>query len=182
MTPESSPKSSLFCAAVVTSAHGVAGHVKVKCFLEDPSHLKTFSPFLNENGEEAYAVAKVISQDQDVLIVTLQGVADRNQAESLKGAKLMLSPDRLPELSEDTYYHKDLIGLSVKSFKGQSLGHVQAVYNFGAGELLEVRTDQGKLEMLPFTKENVSEIVKEEGALVLSHDGESFLKGEFYVS
>lgn len=182
MTPGSSPNSSLFCAAVIASAHGVHGHVKVKCFLEDPQQLKAFSPFCNEKGEEAYKVGKVLSQDHDVLTLSLEGVRDRNQAENLKGAKLMLSQERLTALSEDTFYHKDLIGLSVKSFKGQSLGEVRAIYNFGAGELLEIKTLQGKLEMIPFTKETVLEVAKEEGSVLLSREGEAFLKGEVYVS
>jgi 16S rRNA processing protein RimM len=182
MTPGSSPNSSLFCAAVIASAHGVHGHVKVKCFLEDPQQLKAFSPFCNEKGEEAYKIGKVISQDHDVLTLSLEGVTDRTQAETLKGAKFLLSQERLPELSEDTFYHKDLIGLPVKSSKGQLLGEVRAIYNFGAGELLEVKTLQGRVEMIPFTKEIVSEVAKEEGFILLSQEGEAFLRGEVYVS
>lgn len=182
MPLESSQNSSLFCAAVITSAHGVQGHVKVKCFLEDPSQFKSFSPFYNEKGEEAYKVTKVLSQDKDVLTVSLDGVSDRNQAELMKGAQLMLSPSHLPELSEDTFYHRDLIGLSVKSSQGEPLGKVHAVHNFGAGELLEIKTPEGKLEIIPFTKAIVSEVSKEAGTLLLSEEGTAFLKGEFDVS
>src|SRR3546814_643978 len=95
--------SSLFCAAVVASAHGIQGHVKVKCFLEDPHHLRDYSPLSNEEGEPVYKVKKVLSQDKDTLIVAFDGIADRNEAERLKGAKLMLPWERLPELSEDTF-------------------------------------------------------------------------------
>lgn len=182
MTLDSSQNSPLFCAAVITSAHGIHGHVKVKCFLEDPSQFKSFSPFYKETGEEAYKVNKVLSQDKDVLIISLEGVSDRNQAEDIKGSQLMLSRSNLPDLSEDTFYHRDLIGLSVTSFQGQSLGEVHGVYNFGAGDLLEIKTLDDKLEMLPFTREIVSEVVKEERTLRLSQEGEAFLKGEFDVS
>lgn len=181
MTPNSFQNSSLFCAAVITAAHGIKGHVKVKCFLEDPQHLKSFSPFYNEEREEVYKISKVISQDQDVLTLSLEGITDRNDAERLKGTPLMVLRERLPELSEDTFYHNDLIGLSVKSAQGETLGHVRAIYNFGAGELLEIKTSQGKLEMIPFTKEIVSEVIKDKD-LLLTQEGESFLKGEYYVS
>src|SRR3990167_5587256 len=151
MNPASSQASSLFCASVIASAHGVHGHVKVKCFLEDPTHLKTYSPYSNEDGEPAYIVKKVLSHHKDVLIVSFEGVTDRTKAEGLKGAKLMLAQDRLPSLMDDTYYHKDLIGLSVISSEGQSFGRVHAVYNFGAGELLEITTLKSTLHMIPFT-------------------------------
>ncbi|HUX80670.1 MAG TPA: ribosome maturation factor RimM [Alphaproteobacteria bacterium] len=168
----------LICAAVIASAHGIRGHVKVKCFLEDPALFKTYSPFLNEIGEEVYKIEKVFSQNKDIFIVSLRGVADRNQAELLRSAKLMLPKERLPELSEDTFYHRELIGLSVRSLQGQLLGEVHALYNFGAGELIELKTLAGDLKMIPFTRETVPEIKLEEGTLLLSDAGEMFLKEE----
>ncbi|MBA3813030.1 MAG: 16S rRNA processing protein RimM [Alphaproteobacteria bacterium] len=177
MVSGSSPASSLFCAAVIASAHGIQGHVKVKCFLEDPAHLKTYSPYSNEEGEPVYTVKKVLSQNKDVLVVSFEGVTDRTKAESLRGSKLMLAPERLPELVDDTYYHKDLIGLSVISTEGQSAGTVHALYNFGAGELLEVKTIAGTLHMIPFTHEMVVEVDLEKGTLRLSKGAELFLEG-----
>lgn len=173
---------SLFCAAVIAAPHGVQGYVKVKCFLEDPRKFKAYSPYSNEQGEETYTVKKVVSQDKDVLIVSLNEVSDRNQAELIKGAKLMLSRDRLPHLSEDIYYHCDLIGLSIKSSSGDSLGTVHALYNFGAGDLLEIKTIDSRFEMIPFTRASVSEVNIEKGFLFLSQEGEMFLKGGRNVS
>lgn len=178
MTMASSQNSSLFCAAVIASAHGVQGHVKVKCFLEDPAHLKTYSPYSNEDGESVYAIKKVLSHQKDVLVISFEGVTDRTQAEGLRGAKLMLAQDRLPHLLEDTYYHKDLMGLSVLSSEEKPLGSVHAVYNFGAGELLEVKTLKDTLHMTPFTQEMVPEVNLEKGFLRLSQAGEMFLEGD----
>lgn len=176
MTSLSSVTSSPFCAAVIASAHGVHGHVKVKCFLEDPTRFKSYSPFSNEAGESVYTVKKVLSQNKDVLVVSLDGVIDRTMAEGMRGEKLMLSPDRLPRLVEDTYYHKDLIGLSVMGTNGRSLGTVHALHNFGAGDLLEVKTSTD-LVMVPFTHDMVPEINLEAGIVRLSEDGEAFLEG-----
>ncbi len=182
MSQASFKHSSHFCAAVITSPHGVKGHVKVKCFLEEPQQLKTYSPFCNERGEEAYKVNKVISQDKDLLILSLEGVQDRNQAESLKGAKLMVADDKLPEPEEDVFYHKDLVGLKVMSCTGEDLGLLKAVFNFGAGDLLEVKTAQGKLELIPFTKEMVSRVAQDKETLTLTSEGEAYLKGDVYAS
>jgi 16S rRNA processing protein RimM len=173
---------SLVLAAVIASADGVRGHVKVKCFLEDPSQFKDYSPFLSENGESTYEIEKVLSQDKDLLIVSFKGVTDRNQAESLNGSKLMFPRERLPELEEDTFYRRELMGLSVQSSQGHVLGKVQALHNFGAGDLLEVKTLEGKREMIPFTREVVPTIDMKEGALQLSTAGEMFLKGDIYDS
>jgi 16S rRNA processing protein RimM len=178
MVVGSSVTSNLFCAAVIASAHGIQGHVKVKCFLEDPAQLKTYSPYSNEEGESVYAVKKVLSQTKDVLIVSLEGVTTRTEAEDLRGAKLMLDSERLPALVDDTYYHKDLIGLPVISKKGQPVGTVHALYNFGAGELLEVKANTGTLHMIPFTHEMVVEVNLEKKTLHLSSEADLFFEEE----
>lgn len=182
MALASTSHSSLFCAAVIATAHGVHGHVKVKCFLEDPSQFKLFSPYSNEKGDTSYTVEKILSQNKDVLIVSLRGVNDRNQAEHLRGAQLMLSKERLPELSDDTFYHADLIGLTVESSQGRPLGIVHALYNFGAGDILEVKLTTDKLGMIPFTKEAVPEVNIQQRIIRLSEVGETFLEGGNYVS
>ncbi len=182
MSSDSSHSLPLFCVAVIAGAHGVRGHVKIKCFLDDPTLLKTSPSFLNEKGEEVYKIEKILSQKKDVFIVSLEGVTDRNQAESLKGSQLMFPRNQLPEVPEDTFYHAELIGLSVKSPQGQSLGKVHALYNFGAGDLLEVKTLKGKLEMIPFTEAMVPDINLKAGVLHLSGDGELFLKGGLDVT
>jgi len=94
----------------------------------------------------------------------------------------MFSRDRLPDLSEDTFYHHELIGLSVKSLSGQLLGKVHALYNFGAGELLEVKTPTGDSKLIPFTRETVPEVNLNERTLLISDIGEIFLGGEPDVS
>lgn len=182
MTSGTSSPSSLFCAAVIASAHGVRGHVKIKCFLEDPSQFMAYSPYCNDKGEEVYKVSKIISQDKDTLVLALEGVSDRNQAELMKGTQLMLPREHLPKLVDDTYYHRDLIGLSVKSSAGPLLGTVQALYNFGAGDLLEVKTLENKLEMIPFRQEFVPEVNLDQGVLLLSESGKMFLEGDTHVS
>ena len=48
-----------------------------------------------------------------MVIATLEGVADRNAAEALKGLRLYVPKDALPEPDEDEFYHADLLGLEV---------------------------------------------------------------------
>lgn len=171
--------SSFFCAAVITSPHGIQGHVKIKCFLEDPSDFKTYSPYCNEDGEETYKVSKVFSQEKDILIASLEGIHDRNEAESLKGAKLMLARSCLPNLSEGTFYHADLLNLQVLSSLNEVVGVVHALYNFGAGDILEIKIKHGKLIMIPFTQGIVPDVDIKKGFLRLSHAGDLLVEETF---
>lgn len=167
----------LICAGIITSSHGIQGHVKVKSFLEDPASFVTYSPFYNEAGEPTYRIAKIISHAKDMLTIFLEGVHDRTAADALKGAHLMMVRTQLPPMNDDTFYHADLVGLQVLSPSEAVLGTVYAVYNFGAGDILEVKVPSAKLEMIPFSKEIVPVVDLENGMVQVSQDGELLLKG-----
>jgi 16S rRNA processing protein RimM len=65
-------------------------------------------------------------------------VGDRSLAEALRGTELTVPRSALPPLGEGEYYHADLIGLPCSSTEGEGLGHIVAVENFGAGDIVEV--------------------------------------------
>lgn len=165
------------CAAIIVAPHGIRGHVKVKSFLEDPTCLKAYSPFCTEQGEEEYKITKILSRTKDVLVVALEGIGDRTAAELVRGVKLMVKREQLPELAEDTFYHEDLLGLQVMSSQNQSLGQVHALFNFGAGDIMEIQTIEGKLEMFPFSRALVPEIDLQKGFLKLSSEGDVWSGG-----
>lgn len=72
-------------------------------------------------------------------VVELAGVEDRNQAEALRGCKLMVPESDRPPLGEDEYHVLDLIGLEVfNQLTGEILGTVVDVIPAG-NDLLEVQ-------------------------------------------
>ena len=75
----------------------------------------------------------------------------------------------MPKLAEDEYYLEDLVGLKVRlSSSGVDVGEVVGVYNFGAGDVLEVKElATGKRNMLPFTKAFVPEVNIQEGYIIV---------------
>ncbi|MBI3672526.1 MAG: 16S rRNA processing protein RimM, partial [Rhizobiales bacterium] len=72
-------------------------------------------------------------------IASLDGVADRNAAEALKGAELFVARTRLPDPAAGEFYVNDLVGLPVVRPDGTILGEVAGVANYGAGDLLDVK-------------------------------------------
>lgn len=167
----------LICAGVFLSPRGLKGHVKIKSFLEEPAYFKTYSPFCDEEGNKKYNIIKVLDEPKGEASVVLEGVNDRTAAETLKGSKLMLSRTQLPDLANDVFYHADLIGLQVLSVGEHSLGTVQGVYNFGAGDILDIRLLTEKDVMLLFSHETVPEVNVSKGFIRLSHEGEHLLRG-----
>ncbi len=155
------------CLGAIVGVHGIKGEVKVKSFTEDERALQNYGDVENKKGDKKYSV-KIVGHSKELLRVKIKGVEDRNTAETLIGTELYVNRDVLPELGEEEFYHTDLIGLDVKEdASGEVIGKVDAIYNFGAGDLIEIRFSEGGSEMLPFTKQYVPEIKIKDGYIIV---------------
>ena len=155
----------LIFVAQVGAAHGVRGEVKVTTFTADPMALADYKTLLRQDGSPALTIASA-RPAKGGIVARLNGVADRNAAEALRGLKLYISRDSLPEPEEDEFYLADLIGLSVETAEGELLGKVKTVQDFGAGDLLEIQPRAGATWWLPFTREAVPQVLIAQGKLI----------------
>lgn len=147
------------CLGEISTAHGVRGLVRVRVYGDDPQALTKYGPlFTSETGEKTIAV-KMKNAANKFWIAEVAGVTDRNAAEALRGIKLWLERDKLPELAEDgEIYYEDLVGMTVKSATDDNVGVVIAVENFGAGDLLEIKPSAGATFYLPYADEYIVEV------------------------
>lgn len=154
------------CLGVITGAHGIRGAVKVKSFTESPDALTAYGPLSDVTGKERFNLS-VIGQAKGQLIVKIDEVKDRNKAEMLKGCELFIDRANLPEAADDEFYHADLVGLKALDEAGDLFGIVKAVFDFGAGDILELQRYDGKSVMMPFTSDVVPTIDLKAGHLVI---------------
>lgn len=122
----------------------------------------------------------------DVLLVKLTGVNDRDAAFSLKGQQVAVPRKDLPETDEGEYYWSDLIGLQVTNTDGVDFGKITQVLETGANDVLVVRETQatqvqgkdGKLReeyrerLIPFTSEAVPEVNLQAGTVLVDWDAD----------
>src|SRR6185369_1247446 len=83
------------------------------------------------------------------VVVRAKEVETREQAEALRGLRLYIPRDALPEPDEDEFYVADLVGMEVRSLEGDVLGRVKSVRDFGAGDLPEIQPPTGESWWLP---------------------------------
>jgi 16S rRNA processing protein RimM len=159
----SEPK--LLLVAQVGGAHGVRGELKITTFTADPMALKDYKTLLRQDGSTAVTIASA-RPVKGGIVARLKGVDDRNAAEALRGLKLFITRDVLPEPEEDEFYLADLIGLRVETEAGEVLGKVKAIQDFGAGDLIEIQPKAGATWWLPFTREAVPQVRIGEGRLI----------------
>ena len=140
--------------AAIAGAHGVKGEIRLKLFSESAESLSRHDK-LFVGGVERRLLS--IRDSGKTAVARFESIADRSAAEVLRGTLVEVERTALPPLEEGEYYHVDLIGLPANDKDGRQVGTVVAVENYGAGDLLEVRTVDGKSSLIPF-KPGIAEL------------------------
>lgn len=153
--------------ATIGSAQGLRGEVRVRSYTADPTALGDYGHLYSDDGR-VFEILE-IRAGKNVAIVRFRGVNDRNAAEALNGLELFIERDNLPdeELDEDEFYYADLEGLEAIDQEGKSYGTVSAVYDFGAGDLLELKGPGRRPTLIPFSESAVLEIDLEGGRILI---------------
>jgi len=112
-------------------------------------------------GTVTLAAAEVKTH-ADGLVARLEPVADRNTAESLKGARIFVARSDFPAPQDpDEYYWVDLIGLTVVNREGVVLGTVRDLMPTGPHSVLclEHTEGEGTVErLIPFVSVYVDKV------------------------
>ena len=140
--------------AAVIGAQGLKGEVKAKLFTAAPDALPRYGVLHTRDGRKLKVTAFRPTKPGEA-VIAFEGVRDRNAAEALKGAELLVDRSALPQTAEDEFYHADLIGLEARDAEGRILGKVSALYNYGASDVIELRRPDGNDVLLAFSRETV---------------------------
>jgi 16S rRNA processing protein RimM len=156
------------CVGIVTGVHGLKGLVRIKPFTETPEAVTAYGSVETEDGSRRLELEFANKTGKGQIAVRVAGIADRDAAEALKGQRLYVRRERLPATEADEFYHADLIGLAVQRSSGPGVGKVRGVYDFGAGDVLEIVDEMGSLIMMPFTRDAVPEIDLAAGVVIVA--------------
>lgn len=78
-------------------------------------------------------------------ILELDGVTDRNTAEALVGCEVSVEKGELPVLSDDEFYHSELIGMEVVTDDGKRLGRITEIMPTGSNDVFVVKGAYGEV-------------------------------------
>ena len=166
------------CLGKIVGVHGIRGEVKVKSYTALDKDLGSYGDLEDKNSTQKFTL-KVTGHSKDLLRVKIKGVDDRNKAETLIGTELYANRDVLPEVqTEDVFYEADLVGLEVLDDQKNKVAKVIGFYNFGAGDILELKLTNGKTEMLPFNKAYVPDVNLEESYIIVTSTAMVFSEDE----
>ncbi|MFY1690718.1 ribosome maturation factor RimM [Plantactinospora sp. WMMB782] len=105
---------------------------------------------------------------QGRLLVSFDGVYDRDVAEALRGTLLVVDSAELsPPDDPDEFNDHQLVGLAVVTPAGESLGEVARIDHAPASDLLVLRRPEGRTALIPFVRAIVPEVDLAAGRVVV---------------
>jgi 16S rRNA processing protein RimM len=135
----------------IVKPQGIKGEVKVLCYVDNPSGLSKLAQITV--GGRPYRILRTRAVGQEAYL-TLEGVADRDAAESLRDKVLTVPREMADDLKKGQYFVQDLIGLVLTDGE-RELGKITDVLQYGAADVLVL--DQGK-RMVPYLNKLVLDV------------------------
>jgi 16S rRNA processing protein RimM len=133
----------------ISGVFGIKGWVKVFSFTDARENILNYSPWLLKKDSEIRVVNVIDGNLQGKAVVAqLDGVSDRDQAASLMGWDIFITPDQLPKVAKTEYYWSDLVGLVVETNLGIQLGTVDGLLETGANDVVIVKGERERA--IPF--------------------------------
>jgi 16S rRNA processing protein RimM len=132
----------------VVRSHALRGTVKVRVVADTMEEFSRLRNVQLQRGDQALGeyVIENLQIANGGLLVKFRGVDDRNQAEHLRGAAVMMALAECPAPAPDEFYHFDLIGLPVFTASDEPVGDIVEILRYPANDVWVIR--QGASEKL----------------------------------
>ena len=125
--------------ATVVGAHGIKGAVRARYFTDTPDYyLKQKVVFLEKEGTLSALNIISINKSKNCWIILFDEIHSRNDAEVIKGCRLLLPDNHLRPLEANEFFLHNIIGCRVEDQKGRILGKITAILETGANNVYEV--------------------------------------------
>ncbi len=157
----------------ITGLYGVRGWLKIFSYSRPRENIFSYNPWLIEQSQDVSLTQQVIAWKVQGkgLIAQLDGINDRNMAQTYVGLDIAVPRDALPALAKDEYYWCDLIGLKVVNQNQDVLGTVIEIMETGANDVVMVEGEEKYL--IPLLKGSViKKVDHEQGQMLVDWDGE----------
>ncbi|MDP5030267.1 MAG: ribosome maturation factor RimM [Paraglaciecola sp.] len=156
----------------IGAPYGVKGWVKITTYTHEQDGVFAYSPWLLGQGQELkeYVVDQWRTHNKG-LVAKLVGVETRDDAESIKNLEISIKAQQLPQLADDDFYWRELVGMQVVTEQGYSLGVVKELFETGANDVMLIKANLNdafgqKERMVPYLLDQVVKQVDREAKTI----------------
>jgi 16S rRNA processing protein RimM len=155
------PREGYIAVGRVLRPWGLRGDVKVESLTDFPER---FAPGSTVWVDGERRTVEGSRWRGDTVYVKLSGVNSPEEAERVRGALLEVPESERRPLPEGEFYEDELLGLTVRTTDGETLGKVAELLNPGPNSVLVVRGERGEI-LIPFIEDVIRRVDPVEGVI-----------------
>jgi len=144
----------------ISNPHGIKGWVKVISFTDPIENILSYKQWIisDKETEKTYYLEDSRVQGNKI-VIKLENVNDRNDADLLKNLQIQVNRSDLPDLDQNSYYWEDLVDFNVIDIKGNHVGKVDSLFRTGSNDVLVIIDETKERLLVPFIMEEVIKYV-----------------------
>ena len=155
----------------IVAPYGVFGWLKIVPDTEEFDSLLDYKTWwIGKDSDWRELKVESAKIHNDVLVVKLQSIDDRDAAVACKGKQIAVPRASLPKLKSEEYYWSDLIGLAVKNQQNVDFGKITDVFATGANDVIVATGDKERL--IPYIAQVILEVDLEEKTMLVDWDAD----------
>ncbi len=136
------------------AAYGIKGWLHLTSFTDPTNNIFNYKNwFLKKRSHWESVQLEAHKTHGKSFVVKLANCDDRDIATQLKGAEIAVDRTELPETAENEYYWSDLIGLTIITTAGISLGTIDYLFETGANDVIVTKGKQP--HFIPYLPDDV---------------------------
>lgn len=148
-----------FNVGKIVNTHGIRGEVRVISRTDFPEERykkgNKLYIFRERDSEPIEVTVKSHRVHKSFDLLSFEGYDSINDVEPFKGAMLKVPENQLGELAEGEYYFHEIIGCTVVTEEGETIGTVREILTPGANDVWVVRRGDGTDALIPYIDEVV---------------------------
>ena len=149
----------------IVAPHGVRGDLRIMPLTSNLQLFMDMDYLLLPDDRQLHIVKA--RPHKNIMLVTVKEIASIEEAEALRGQKVSVYREDMPELPEGRYYVGDLIGLPVLDEGGSRIGTFKDVLQTGSKDVYVIQPPEGKDILVANIPENIREIDLKNGRIIV---------------
>lgn len=154
VTPEE-----LYLIGQIGAPFGLQGQVKLRAVTDHADYIEQHVRQLYIGAQYTpYALVDLFEHKPGLLVLTLEGITSREQAERMRHMEVFIHQRDVAPLSPGEYFLHQLYHLRVETTEGKELGQVREVLETGANDVLVVASADQREILIPMIRDVVQEL------------------------
>lgn len=150
----------------ISGTYGYKGTVKVIPLTDFPERFQDLQQvYINHAGTVRPVIVESAVPQKQVVLVKISGVESKEDAQTFRGALLMVEEKDVYPLPEGVYYHFQLKGLDVYDSQHGYLGKLTDILETGANDVYLVKSPKHGEILIPAIRDVINSIDLEQGEM-----------------